>query len=163
MGVRETLNKNKMATAVAGGCLLLLGAVVIIKGNASGIPGPLTRAYYSDDDGKSFFADDANKVAPFDHNGKPADRAYVYQCGSGKPFVLYLERYEESTRSKLTAAMANKSSDTAAAAAVAELRGSGIEIKKPGEKNWVSPTSPVGVDTVTPKCPDGGAPHGVYP
>jgi len=40
------------------------------------------RAYFSDDDGKTFFVDDIEKIVPFDHDGKPGFRAMVYQCSS---------------------------------------------------------------------------------
>src|SRR5688500_13766950 len=50
--------------------------------------------WFTTDDGKTLFTDNARKLPPFDHYGKPAYRAYVYTCDGGKTqFVAFLERY----------------------------------------------------------------------
>jgi hypothetical protein len=162
MSIRETLNQRKgLGVALAAG-LIIVAAAVKIWASHDSVPAPLTRAFYSDDDGKTYFADDVNRICPFDHDGKPADRANVFQCPGGQPFVLYLERYSASAKSKLDA-LSNNASDPTAASAIAELRNSSIEIKRPGDKTWVSPNSAAGNDIAVPKCPGGGIPHGVYP
>ena len=45
---------------------------------ATGVIVP-TSGYFSDDDGKTYFQDDASKIAPFDHNGKQAVSAYLFR------------------------------------------------------------------------------------
>ena len=42
------------------------------------------RIALSDDDGKTFYPDSVFNFPPYDHNGKPANRAFVYQCDRGK-------------------------------------------------------------------------------
>src|SRR5439155_23406719 len=87
--------------------------------------GPITRGCFSDDDGKTYFADDVYKAYPFDHNGKQAYRAYVYRAGSGTPFVGYLGRE------------------------------GGMEVKKPGGAKWVPLTGPAGSAITDVKGPGG--------
>lgn len=135
MGIRETLNKRpRVAAAITAG-LLTLSAAVFIWAN-KGVSERVTRAYYSDDDGKSYFDDEVNKIYPFDHNGKPAYRAYVYQCGSEKPFVHYLGRYTDKAKVRM-ADLAGKTGDPEAVGELARLRNTAIEVKKPGEEKWV--------------------------
>ena len=59
----------------------------------------LTQSWYTDDDGKTWYADDKSLSPPIDHNGKTAVRAYVFSCDGGKhEFVGYLERYTPDAR-----------------------------------------------------------------
>src|SRR5579862_2306749 len=88
MGVREKINeKPAYAVATAIVALIVLGLFMYLhlRDDTTGI---VSRMYYSDDDGKTYFADSTSRIFPFDHNGKPAYRAYVFQ-GSGQPFVAY--------------------------------------------------------------------------
>jgi hypothetical protein len=62
------------------------------------------KAYYTVDDGQTWFADamPPEKLPPFTLDGKEAVRAHVYQYGDrGKPFVLYLEKYTPEARNRL--------------------------------------------------------------
>src|SRR4029079_11477876 len=52
-----------------------------------------TQGFYTDDNGKTFFKDDINKVVPFDHNGKQAYRADVFKGADGKEFVGLVYRH----------------------------------------------------------------------
>src|SRR4051812_7950909 len=100
MGIRETLNKRpRVAAAVTAGFIALAAAMFIWANK--GVPERVSRGYYSDDDGKTYFDDDVDKIYPFDHNGKPAYRAFVYQCGSDKPFVHYLGRYSDKAKARM--------------------------------------------------------------
>jgi hypothetical protein len=162
MMVRETLNKHKGVAAAVAVVLLGAGVALAIWANGSGIPGPLKRAYYSDDDGKTYFADDFDKIYPFDHNGKQAYRASVCQCSSGKPFVLYLQRLTDSTKSQLMN-LSSKANDPEVAATIANLRSNGIELKKPGGTKWISPANAGPEDAITPSCPGGGVAREIYP
>src|SRR5437867_4517813 len=152
MMIRETLQKYKKAAMAGAVCMLVAGIAAMIWANSSGIPGPQKRAYYSDDDGKNYFADDFDRIFPFDHNGKFAYRATVCQCGGGKPFVMYLLRYTESAKTQLTA-LSGKSNDPEAAATIAYLHANGTEMKKPGDAKWVSQNSPGAGDALAFKCP----------
>jgi hypothetical protein len=48
-------------------------------------------AYFTTDDGNSTFIDAGTNVAPFDHDGRQAVKAYVYFI-NGKQVVKYLEQ-----------------------------------------------------------------------
>jgi hypothetical protein len=154
MGIRETLNQRpRLAAGLAAG-LCAIAVPLMIWANSSAV-GRVANAYYSDDGGKTFFADDVDKIYPFDRNGKPAYRAYVYKCG-GKEFVSYLARYPDSTKAKL-AELEKKSGDPEAAGQIAQMRSTSIEVRKPGDEKWVALFSNAGQQIAShPPCPEGG-------
>ena len=120
MGIRETLNQNRGITigAVSGVIVLTLVYIVYsLRGESGGGASAGTaKAFFSDDDGQSYFADGADKIPPFDHNGKPAVTAHVFRCNGGKPFVGYLERYTPEGKKRRESRQANKSPHLTAAA-----------------------------------------------
>ena len=159
MSLREVMNKNPGITTGVNARIIVLALLAIIWSNwggsgAVGAGGGVGKSFFSDDDGATWFPDDASKIPPFKHNGKDAYRAYVFQCKGGKPFVQYLERYTPQAQAKLEANRKKKSPD------VGLLEGinyDGLEVKKakaPAEK-WVKQTSPTFVQITQPKCPDG--------
>ena len=149
MGVREKLN-DAPTPAIAG----IVGLVVLVTlfawwqlrtpDYADVGPG---KAFYTVDDGKTLFVDAATRVAPFDHEGKPAVRAVVFRCGDkgGEQFVAYLER-TDPTRS------------TSAKPGPGPMAGGGmnaIEIRRPGEAKWVPLRSTAGAQARLVRCPGG--------
>lgn len=161
MGFRDSL-RQKSGGVWAGIGLIMLASFIVIWNRRSGIPANLTETYFSDDDGATYFADDINKLYPFDHNGKPAYRAYVYKCSSGTPFVGYLERLTDAAKAKI--AELRQKPPEEIGNQVADAYGNGTEVKKPGSGKWVSSRSADAGDIVRPKCPDGSADlKGVYP
>ncbi len=134
MGIREALNARAELAAPAIAAVIVAVVAVSVWNSHRGAPsGPITRGYFSDDDGKTYFADDVYKPVPFDHNGKQAFRAYVFRCGSGKPFVGYLGQ------------------------------DAGREVKKPGETKWVPATGAKGDAVTNVTCPEGGTVEAVLP
>jgi hypothetical protein len=162
MSVREMLNQYKGVVAVVALLVTVAAVSFMVWASGNRIPGQLTRAYFSDDDGKTYFVDDAKRICPFDHNGKPAVHAYVFNLGAGEPTVVYLSRYTESARAKLTALGAT-AGDPDAASQIAEIKSTGMEVKKPGDKNWVGSNSAEGMELAVPKGVSGAVPHEVYP
>jgi hypothetical protein len=167
MGLRETLNKKPGLASAIGAGLLVLGIVFLAyQFTAGGAGGSSDEAYFTTDDGRTYFADDATKVAPFDHDGKQAVRAYVFECEGGKPFVNHLERHtaegKKMIESLAEAQRAGKQPPRAPAGAGTMW---GLEIKKPGDKDWIpagnlAKSGPM----MQPKCPDGkGEPVLVVP
>jgi len=162
MGVRQSINQHPALGAAGGAILLVVAIGAMIYANR---PTPIkaTRAYYSDDDGNTYFVDSSDRIYPFDHNGKPAYRAFVYQCGNAKPFVSYLARYSDSARAKI-AALSAKANDPEAAGAIAQAKNNGIELKKPGQTKWVPELSPEGGQiAMHPHCPDGSVATNLTP
>lgn len=107
MGLRETLNAKPAITTGATVGLIVIAIVVIVwqilpsRDGGAGAGG-VRKAYYSDDDGKTWFEDDLYKVTPFkSKNGKDAVRAHVFKIGDNKPFVQFLERFKPEVKEKL--------------------------------------------------------------
>ena len=105
MGVREKLNQNKAFGVVAA--VVMAGAAIAFAAyNLRGTGSPSAyEAYYTTDDGQTFFGGTVADVPPFQKDGKEAVRAHVYTC-NGKPFVNHLERYTPEARKVIAAAMA---------------------------------------------------------
>lgn len=156
-GIREYLNKRpNVAAAIAAGVLVVAAVILLsIYRSPSTTVGSV---YFSSDDGKTFFAADAAKMPPFDHEGKPAVQAHVFRCGDEAPFVAYLAQYSDATRGEIASLIAKKD-DPQASQHLGELMSRGLEVKKPGETRWVAANSPeAGAIMVQPAC----AKPGVY-
>jgi len=143
MGIRQTLNERPaLAVGLAISFIAIAIAMVVWQiggsrqgtSNAGGIASD--QDYFSDDDGKSYFADSKTKFAPFMHNGKAAYLAGVFRCGEkGTPFVAYLGKYPDDVRQRLEAELKGGSS----AVRVGRIASAGMLVKKPGQAKWVSP------------------------
>lgn len=164
MGIRQTLNENPaMTTGVTAGILIL--AIVIIAwqamGPRGGTPPIPTKAFFSDDDGQTWFVDSVEKIPPFDHNGKPAYRVQLFRCGEGgKPFVGHLEGFDEAGKQKIEESI--KAGTKAAVASAQRMSmANGMMIKRPKDAVWVKYdiADPQSIQEFTkvlqPVCPDG--------
>jgi hypothetical protein len=168
VGIRETLNE-KPAIGLGIGIGIVVIAIVIIVWQFMGssgtkeLTGPMTtdQAYYSDDDGKTFFADASKKLTPFKHAGKDAVLAMVYRCSSGAPFVGYLERHTAQAKHLSGIALEMGNRPNFADPPV-------FELKKPGNGAWV-PADNKNVkkvlELIDVTCPGNAseAPQKVYP
>ena len=131
------------------------GAAVAVEG-----PG---RAFFSADDGQTWFADDAARIAPFEKDGKEALRAYVFRCGAGEPFVAALARYTPSARKELEAILARRGDREANPLAIRQLELDGLELKAPGRPGWIKRSDPRAAAFMSPRCPDGSPAGPVEP
>ncbi|HWP40815.1 MAG TPA: hypothetical protein VNL70_07805 [Tepidisphaeraceae bacterium] len=118
------MNQHPKVTATVVG-IILLGAVGLLIAQllssddamVASDAGSEPKAWYTVDDGKTFFADSALKIPPFEHEGKIAYRCQVWTYDGGKTrFVSHLERYPEAVKKKL------ESMDRKDPAAVFELQ-----------------------------------------
>lgn len=161
MGIREAINQNSPVTRCVAACIIALAFLYAFSRThhrtmRSAGDGQTPQAFFSDDDGKTFFVAGMTNVPPFDHDGKTACRAEVFICKGRVPFVGYLEKYEDSDRTRIAAMI---QSDP-------QLRRQGMIafdfpplVKKPGAAQWVGTTSPKEMQRVmTVKCPDGSSP-----
>ena len=165
-----TQNQNpdgNSKTKLVLGIVILLAAAIMLylffpRGQA-GIADPSkARAYYSVDDGATYFADAEEKLAPFDHDGKEAVRAYVYQC-DGKPFVAYLERYNKDGLAAEAAKTASPGGRPDARQ-MSFLMAKGRDVKRPGDAKWINKGAKEAADVIRPRCPSGdGTPVPVTP
>ena len=134
MGVRESLNENrKLGVGVGVGILALALAVITYQlfGSAVRGGGGPVQAFYTDDNGKTFFKDDAYRVLPFDHNGKKAYRADVFQTADGKQFVGLIYRHNALGRKAMEDHLAKGASDPDGTF-LAGLEIQGMEVKPAG-------------------------------
>ena len=170
MNIRKKLNENSKASMAVAGTVLLVIAVWLFYPQGGGRVREASSAYYSDDDGKTFFEDDASKVAPFSRNGREVASAVVFDCGNGKPFVGYLERaagakektFVEQTRKQIITRAATQPSGLPDSDLIEQVTRS-LEVKRPGDSNWVNAASAAAVPIYGVKCPGGAAPQPVAP
>ena len=156
MGVRETLNENRQLGVGVGIGILVLGMVIVgyqlFGGGGTGIE-VSDQAFYTDDNGKTFFKDDLYKAVPFDHNGKQAYRADVYQCPDGKQFVALMYRHNAVGRKAMEEHIA-KGADDPHGAFLGGLEIQGMEVKPAGAPDTAWKPN-VGAGERTIKCPTG--------
>lgn len=161
MHVREWLNNNpKIATAIT---LALIAVVAIWIGfgtfassNAS-LP-PEDWAWYSVDDGATYFAHRLERSPFTTADGKTAVRAYLYRCGNGEAFVNHLERMTSDAPSSEPESGGPPDYGSGSSSEVVRsiTRGyRGIQVKKPGSGEWVPSNGPQGMKVRTPTCPNG--------
>jgi hypothetical protein len=166
MGVRESLNRQNpkaVAGVIAG--VVVVTAVLLVgfecSGEGSTRTGP-AKAYFTVDDGKNWFLDDASKLPPFQKDGKEAVRVYLYRCGENqKPFAGFLQRYTPKEKQRLQAAREQSKSGHPAAPMLDAA--AGTEVKAPGRGSWIKQSDPRARTLMMPKCPDGGNAQMVLP
>jgi hypothetical protein len=165
MSIRQMLNeKPALAYAVAVGLVLLAAAFIayqlIGSSNATSRAAESDQAFFSDDDGATYFPDAQAKIPPFNHQGRLAYRAIVFRCGSDKPFVGYLGKFTETKKKEMEAvAKAGGMSPRILRASMGQML-----IKKPGPGKWVSPDDGNNYEKAqTVSCPKGDVPDVVTP
>jgi hypothetical protein len=143
MGIRETLNRKRGLSAALAALLILFsgGLLAYTQWPQSRPKGD--KAYFTVDDGQTWFLDSIYKVPPFDYNGQTAVRAMVYSYDNGsKKFCGYLMRYTSEVKNKLDAAVAQAQADGKPLSSITlfssrDVGMNGVEIKLPGQTNWV--------------------------
>jgi hypothetical protein len=158
MSLREKMNRNPRQTAmIAGGvaalCVGFLLWQTLGAGGGSSAERPV-QAFYTADDGKTWFPADADQFSPITHEGKPAYRVHVFKCGdSGKPFAGYLERLSDAMRKRADELKAKHANDPTSPEL--DAIASAIEVKKPGDPKWVRAGLAAANTVTAPKCPAG--------
>jgi hypothetical protein len=164
VGVREALNRNpKLACGIAAGALLATLIYLLLtreREDTAAVPAGQARAFFTTDDGKTWFTDEVRKVPPFSKDGKEAVRVYVYKCPDGKQFAAWLERYTPPSKKQLEAMQARAEN---APPDLVPFGAPEVEIKPPGQSNWIKSSDPRAAAIMTPKCPAGGEPELVIP
>jgi hypothetical protein len=104
---------SRFGIGVAVALLLIAAAALgfqLMGGRENGTGPAQQTAFYTEDNGKTFFKDDLFKASPFDHNGKKAYRCDVFESG-GKQFVGLIYRHTDSGRRDIEAYYPNKAKD----------------------------------------------------
>lgn len=153
MGIREELNTKPWVAVVA----LVLGIALLVymvsRREVTQMPLDKT-AFFTADDGKTWFKADAGRIPPFEHEGKTAYRAFVFRCG-GKEFVAYMQKYSPAGKKSWEEKLSKLEGDAQYKARDGLARGG--EFKGPGEKNWFNPQANMAAAgrLMSVKCPDG--------
>src|SRR4051812_12687322 len=150
MGIRESINRNpKVAVGVGAGLVAFTLVFVLFQvmdlNGSTRIPSADEHAFFTVDDGKTWFVGDINTLAPFDHEGKQAVRAYVYECDRER-FAGWLERYTEEgkkARQQVVEA-AKKGRPDGRLVYISSM--SGRELKRPGDAAWTVATDVQKID-----------------
>jgi hypothetical protein len=124
LGIRETINRHSAVSTTVVICMVVVGIVTIaleLKGDNGKPP---TKNYFTNDDGKTWFVDSASKLPPFDHDGLPAVRCYVFKGKDGE-FAGLLEKYSDGDRDHLATIPEEKRPFNVP-----------VLVKKPGDKEW---------------------------
>jgi hypothetical protein len=166
MAFRESINKKPaIATGAAIGIIIAFSLVIYFE-KSSGAPktGALTMAYYTVDDGATYYADSIDKIPPCDYNGHQAVRAYLYRCNGGKPFVAYLEAFTPDAKKAI------ESSGSGPAFGGSQLGGDvpfnrGRLLKAPltGDKGWLREGQPGFSEVSEIHCPAGESNQDIEP
>jgi hypothetical protein len=178
-GIREVMNRHRLATTVAAAAVVLLAAGFIAYQLPESPPPHRTvstQDFYTTDDGQTWFRGPINKAVPFEHEGKEAVRAYVFRCG-GTEFVGYLERLTSTAMKQIqdtdarAAAVAtrpavkgapppNVRADMIRSETLFQISMYGRELKRPGETEWVYVRDMQRSTAIQqPKCPHDDPTH----
>ena len=94
MSVREKISeKPSIGVGLGIGMVVLAVASLAYTGRDQSAKPP-EEAFFTTDDGKTYFAASIDNCPPFQHEGKTAVRAFVFEC-KGVKSVHYLQRYTE--------------------------------------------------------------------
>lgn len=157
MGIREQMNKNPAITTGITISIVILALVWIWYqlelppfGGSSTSSGVMI--WYSTDDGKTYEADDANKQPNYKTpDGKDAYECQVFKC-DGKTVVGFLRRMKPEFAAKIQDMRAKAANNSLPPPIEMD---EGIEVKRPGDKDWVPQRSQLGQRILMYPCPQG--------
>jgi len=135
--MREFFQKNRYAGFAVAGTFLAMAALIVWM-TTEWSPRVITKCYFTNDDGQTWFIDDVDRVTPFDKDGKPAVRAYLFSCPSGKSYCGLVSRHSDSGR-EAVAIYRIQHPDGRLPESL--LRSGSREFKQPGQTKWVNDQS----------------------
>jgi len=170
MEIRKTLEGKPVAGIGAAVAMVLIAGAIIAKQYWPEKKANLTLAYFTDDDGKTWYADNAYSVPPTNHSGKTAVFAEVYSYdGGSKQFCAYLEKYNPDAKKRLEASIAEaeKNGRPPGSAALFQdhwFMQSAIMVKSPGagDDKWITGTDPAATQIMSIHSPDSSAVDQVF-
>jgi hypothetical protein len=128
MGIREKISSKPILGVAVASVLVIVAGVILFY--AMRPADPVGKAFYTDDDGKTWFADRADLEVPVQRNGREVVLASVFKINDGKPYCAYMRRYTPDALKRLEA---RKAGAAPTAADAMPLR---MEYKKPGDTQW---------------------------
>lgn len=161
MGIRETMKEKPAVGVAVGAAFVLFASAMLAWSFWPERRADLLQAWYTVDEGKTWFADSATRVAPFDKDGKQALIAFVYTyAGGSKSFCAYLAKYTPEGKKAMEASMATatssgKRADAAVLLGDREFMKHAIVVKRPGDSDWIPYGDPRATAIFTIKSSDG--------
>jgi hypothetical protein len=156
LGIREKMNEKQGVIVCIASAIIVGAAIVsILKARDQDRPPIPSRAFYTVDDGKTFFVDDINNISPFEHDGRTAYRCYVFSCDGGKTkFVGRLERYTSQGKAEAEDLLKHHVSLGMPLKRFVSME---TEIKAPGsgDTGWLASGDPRATSLLIPRGPDG--------
>jgi hypothetical protein len=143
MGIRETLNRHPRIAFGIMAAVALAAAGYAYLGTQETAYNPEPQMFYSNDDGKTWFRDNAFLPVPTERDGKQVVRARVATDGSTER-VCYLERFNAKAHDRLAREVTKAQQEGRPASAAFGSSGLGltsIEVKAPGGDRWIPITS----------------------
>jgi hypothetical protein len=163
MNLRATLSEKPIRAVALAVALLVVGlGIIAFQMHSASAPVSHSKAFFTVDDGKTWFPDDVRKLPPFEKDGKQAVRAYVFRSSNGAEFVNHLERFKPDAKLAMEQASKvdpnqNASGPPKNLAALQSAYTGGREVKRPGDAKWIGTGNFRDAALVmTVKCPDGG-------
>ncbi len=158
MGFREQIGKSPVITG-GFGVLVLIGALAAIWMQTRGPSMAGMAAYFTEDDGVTFFADETRPLVPFQREGKTVVQACVFQCPGQKPYVGYMLRFPADQKVILEKVRNRKPTDAPPSPQELGTMMMPPEIKYPGKAGWNRENSTgATMNVLAKKCPDGTDP-----
>jgi hypothetical protein len=161
MNAREALSKHpRLSMGAAIVCVLIAIASFLVQ--TRGVAAPSAgdaKAFFTVDDGQTWFTDDLTSLPPFEKDGKQAVRAFVFQCSDGNKFVGYLQRFTPDAKRAIEKISTPDPTRTGPpdTSGVRMAYTVGREVKRPGDKKWISGgDGPKSAQIISIKCPNGG-------
>ena len=154
MGLREMLRRKSNFAKIVLALIIVssLGAIYFeLTASHPQEAAVMQKAFYSADDGRTWFVDDAFKSSPCDHDGKRAYRALIYRCSGGKPFLAYLAKYSDRQQSELEADKVRFNGKPSLMVLTTPMQ----DLKKPGAAGWIHGSFSAVNGYPPPKCPSG--------
>lgn len=152
-GLRDALQKHPRI--FAGAAISVILAAVVSCAWCLARPGMGGhKAWYTDDNGKTWFADDSRKLPPFDHDGKQAVACFVYTCDGGKTeYVSYLLRVSPAGQKEIQDLIKKQQAgDTNIRLPELPME---VELPGAGDNGWVSASSAAAHAMIVPHSPTG--------
>src|ERR1700722_15420943 len=101
-GLRELINKKKSIFVSLAVMLLVAATGYFIYSQRSPVRSTGDKAFYTTDDGQSWFIDSIYRTPPFERDGKIAVRAMVYSYdGGSRRFCPFVEQYTPEMKKSL--------------------------------------------------------------
>jgi hypothetical protein len=155
MELRKILNTNKPLVLTISFGIAIAAVTVNVLRSRSAPNLQSTKQYYTDDDGTTLFADNFGKLVPFEHHGRQAVLAQVYRTQHGQQFVGWLERCSDAGVAKIHELMPQATEGSQAQEQIQQLRVQQLEVKRPGDTQWIRADSPAGLEIMKANSPDG--------